>query len=60
MYSLSHHLAGFTPVISEPDDIDQLRFWPVDDIRKSIGRDVLTPNFEQEFVKIVLPAIEGL
>ena len=52
--------AGFTPVISEPDDIDQLRFWPVGDILESIGRGVLTPNFEQEFVKIVLPAIEGL
>lgn len=50
----------FTPVVSEPDDIDQLQFWPIGDILDSIGRGVFTPNFEKEFVKIVLPAIENL
>lgn len=28
------------------------RFWSMDEIRKSIGKDILTPNFEQEFKKL--------
>ena len=28
------------------------RFWNIDEIRESIGKDILTPNFEQEFKKL--------
>ena len=28
------------------------RFWSMDEIRESIGKDILTPNFEQEFRKL--------
>ena len=28
------------------------RFWSMDEIRESIGKDILTPNFEQEFKKL--------
>ncbi|MBQ2013434.1 MAG: NUDIX domain-containing protein [Bacteroidaceae bacterium] len=28
------------------------RFWNMDEIRESIGKDILTPNFEQEFKKL--------
>ncbi len=28
------------------------RFWTLDEIRRSMGQGVLTPNFEQEFVKL--------
>ena len=28
------------------------RFWTLDEIRRSIGQGVLTPNFEQEFVRL--------
>lgn len=28
------------------------RFWSIDEIRESIGKDILTPNFEQEFKKL--------
>ncbi len=28
------------------------RFWNMDEIRESIGKDILTPNFEQEFRKL--------
>ena len=28
------------------------RFWSMDEIRESLGKDILTPNFEQEFKKL--------
>ena len=28
------------------------RFWSMDEIRESVGKDILTPNFEQEFKKL--------
>lgn len=28
------------------------RFWSMDEIRESIGKDILTPNFEQEFKRL--------
>ena len=28
------------------------RFWNMDEIRESIGKDILTPNFEQEFKEL--------
>lgn len=28
------------------------RFWSIDEIRESIGKGILTPNFEQEFKKL--------
>ena len=30
-------------------EIEEGRFWKIGEIRKSIGKNVLTPNFEQEF-----------
>lgn len=48
----------FTPVISEPEDIDELRFWMVGDVLSSLDLEIFTPNFKQEFRDIVLPYIE--
>lgn len=45
--------------ISEPEDIDELRFWPIDDILGHLGYGVFTPNFEQEFRSVVLPYINN-
>ena len=36
----------------DPIEIDEVRFWHVTEIENSIGKGVLTPNFEQEFLKI--------
>ena len=36
------------PVINI-DEIDEGRFWSLDEIKKSIGKDIFTPNFEHEF-----------
>jgi isopentenyldiphosphate isomerase len=37
-----------TPVIN-PDEIDDGRYWSIDEIRKNIGKGIFTPNFEKEF-----------
>ena len=34
------------------DEVDEGRWWEMDEIERSIGMDVMTPNFEQEFVRI--------
>ncbi len=41
----------FSPVV-DPVEIDDARFWHVDEIAGSLGRGVFTPNFEQEFQRI--------
>lgn len=48
---------SFVPVINESDDITELRFWDMAETSKSLGRNVFTPNFEQEFMEIIVPAI---
>lgn len=47
----------FKPV-AEESDIDELRFWPVDELLACCGRGVLTPNFESEFKSIILPYLQ--
>ena len=34
-------------------ELDGGRFWTLDEIREAIGKGVLTPNFESEFLKIM-------
>jgi isopentenyldiphosphate isomerase len=32
-----------------PDEIDEGRFWPLQEIKDNLGKDIFTPNFEKEF-----------
>lgn len=41
----------FSPRV-DPVEIDEARFWHVDDVSGHIGKGIFTPNFEQEFQKI--------
>lgn len=34
------------------DEVDEGRFWSFDEIYNNIGKNVFTPNFESEFIKI--------
>lgn len=34
------------------DELDGGRFWSLSEIRDSLGRGILTPNFEQEFIRL--------
>ena len=38
--------------IRPSDELDGGRFWTVDEIAAAIGKGVMTPNFEQEFLKL--------
>ena len=34
-------------------ELDGGRFWSIDEIKKSIGKEVFTPNFEEEIEKVI-------
>ena len=36
----------------DEDEVDEGRYWPLDEIEANIGQSVFTPNFEGEFRKI--------
>ncbi|MCX6333633.1 MAG: NUDIX domain-containing protein [Bacteroidia bacterium] len=36
------------PVI-DPGEIDDGRFWPLEEIKRNLGKGIFTPNFEKEF-----------
>jgi isopentenyldiphosphate isomerase/intracellular septation protein A len=35
--------------VTNPDEIDEGRYWAYDEINRSMGKDIFTPNFEHEF-----------
>ena len=39
----------------DPAEIEDVRFWDIDQLRAACGRGELTPNFEQEFFSRILP-----
>ncbi len=43
---------SFSPGI-DPVEIDEARFWTCDEIESGIGQGILTPNFEQEYKRII-------
>jgi isopentenyldiphosphate isomerase len=42
------------PVCPSAEELDGGRFWTMDEIRAAIGQQVLTPNFESEFLRFFL------
>lgn len=40
-------------LVKQNDEIDDGRFWPLNEIRANIGKGIFTPNFEKEFSNIV-------
>jgi len=41
------------PVVNE-EEISEGRYWSIKDIAENLGRDIFTPNFENEFRKLFL------
>lgn len=37
------------------DEVDDGRFWPMDEIEENLGKSLFTPNFEKEFAKVRIP-----
>ena len=42
------------PIQPSKDELDGGRFWTLQEIRASIGKNILTPNFESEFQRFFL------
>jgi isopentenyldiphosphate isomerase len=45
--------AVYDGTVAPSEELDGGRFWNIDDIKASMGKGVLTPNFEQEFYKVM-------
>ncbi len=41
-------------IIAPSNELDGGRFWTMDEIYESLGKEVFTPNFENEFQKIFM------
>ncbi|MCG8581622.1 MAG: NUDIX domain-containing protein [Bacteroidales bacterium] len=39
------------PFNFDKKEVDEVRFWPIEEIKENIGKGVFTPNFEHEFQK---------
>jgi isopentenyldiphosphate isomerase len=37
------------PITPDPTEVDEGKFWTLDEIKAAAGKEVLTPNFEMEF-----------
>jgi isopentenyldiphosphate isomerase len=40
--------------VTDPEEIDDGKFWSLEDIRENLGRGIFTPNFENEFRMIFI------
>lgn len=47
----AHRLTTDAPV-HPSKETDGGRFWPMEEIRQYIGKEIFTPNFEQEFLRL--------
>ena len=36
----------------DEDEVDEVRWWSLDEIEKNLGKSLFTPNFEDEFGRI--------
>jgi isopentenyldiphosphate isomerase len=36
----------------DPEEIDDARFWTLEEVEASLEKSILTPNFESEFLQI--------
>ena len=41
------------PISPDPIEVDEGKFWTLDEIKNAIGHNILTPNFEMEFEKVM-------
>lgn len=37
----------------DPVEVDEGRFWTPEEVRQAIGKGILTPNFEEEYLRII-------
>lgn len=42
------------PFAPDPEELEEGRFWPEEEIRRNLGKNTFTPNFEQEYRRLFL------
>ena len=47
------HKTVFDDPILPSEELAGGRFWPLDEIRQNLGKNVFTPNFEREFTTVL-------
>ena len=40
-------------ITPDPTEVDEGKFWTLDEIKEAVGKEILTPNFEMEFEKVL-------
>lgn len=53
------HVNADARVTAPADEIDELRFWHIDEIEANLANGIFTPNFVQEFTTILLPHLKS-
>lgn len=45
-------------ILVDPVEIDEGRYWPIEEVQANLGKGLFTPNFEDEFLRLlsVLPS----
>ena len=46
------HKTVYDGAITPSEELDGGRFWSLEEVRSNIGKEVFTPNFESEFVRL--------
>lgn len=46
------HKTIYDGTITPSEELDGGRFWSLDEVRANLGKEVFTPNFESEFIKL--------
>ncbi len=41
------------PMYPDPSELEEGRFWTISEIEENLGKDIFTPNFEQEYLKVL-------
>lgn len=45
------HKAVYDAPVIPSDELDGGRFWAIEEVKASLGKDIFTPNFESEFLR---------
>ena len=40
-------------IVIDPEEIDEGRYWDIDEVMAHMGKGVFTPNFEDEFQRLL-------
>lgn len=56
-YVNSYYTLFDGPLSPDPIEIEEGRFWPLKELLESIGKQVFTPNFEEEFQRLYLAGL---